>query len=154
MPVRRLLIVAASLLPVATGCSSHDHESAPKGRIVEVSMTEMAFSPSSVAVAKGERITFRFVNNGNVVHEAVLGDEAYQREHEQLMKTPAGSAGSAGSAGDGHGDHHHDSSNTVTVGPGATMELTWTAGESGTLLIGCHQPGHYGAGMKAEIRIA
>jgi uncharacterized cupredoxin-like copper-binding protein len=144
-----LLIVAASVVLVATGCSSHDHDSAPKGRIVEVSMTEMAFTPSSVAVTKGERITFRFVNNGNVVHEAVLGDEAYQREHEQLMKAP----GSTGKD-DGHGDHHHDSSNTVTVGPGATMELTWTAGESGTLLIGCHQPGHYGAGMKAEIRIA
>ena len=76
-------------------------------------MTEMAFSPSSVAVAKGERITFRFVNNGNVVHEAVLGDEAFQREHEQLMKAPASTA-----KGDGHGDHQHDSSNTVTVGPG------------------------------------
>jgi uncharacterized cupredoxin-like copper-binding protein len=151
VPVRRPLIVAAAfVLALGAGCSSHDtHDTAPKGRIVEVSMTEMAFTPSSVAVTKGERITFRFVNKGNVVHEAVLGDETFQREHEQLMKAPA-----SGAKADDHGAHQHDESNAVTVGPGATMELTWTAGESGTVVIGCHQPGHYAAGMKAEIRVA
>ncbi len=149
MPVRRSLVVAASVLVVAAGCSSSGSDAAPKGRVVEVTMTEMAFSPSSVVVAKGERITFRFVNNGNVVHEAVLGDAAFQREHEELMKAPASTA----KAGD-HGAHQHDASNTVTVGPGATMELTWTAADAGTVYIGCHQPGHYDAGMKAEIRVA
>jgi uncharacterized cupredoxin-like copper-binding protein len=133
---------------LAAGCGSEGDTAATKGRLVEVVMTEMAFTPSSLTVAEGERITFRFVNNGNVVHEAVLGDADYQREHEAVMNAPTTTA-----KGSDHGAHTHDASNAVTVGPGATMELTWTAPERGTVQIGCHQPGHYAAGMKAELQV-
>jgi uncharacterized cupredoxin-like copper-binding protein len=150
VPVHRPLVVVVSVLVLAAGCgSSGGADAAPKGRVIEVSMTEMAFSPSSVVVAKGERITFRFVNNGSVVHEAVLGDAAYQVEHEELMRAPATTAKAGG-----HQDHQHDASTSVTLGPGATGVLTWTAADAGTVLIGCHQPGHYAAGMKAEISVA
>lgn len=143
--------VAASLAVLAVvpaACGSDDTSTgAAEGRVIEVAMTEMAYTPASISVTKGERITFRFVNNGTVVHEAVLGDAAYQREHEALMNAPTTTAGN------GHGDHVHDASNAVTVGPGATMDLVWTAAEAGTVLIGCHQPGHWAAGMQADVRV-
>lgn len=138
-------MLAAGLLSL-TACGGNDAPAAAS-RLVEVRMTEMAFAPASVAVRAGERVRFRFVNDGTVVHEAVLGDADYQADHEAAMRSPATTA-----AGD-HGGHQHDAADAVTVGPGATMELTWTAASSGTVLIGCHQPGHYAAGMVAEIRV-
>ena len=47
----------------------------------------------------------------------------------------------------------HDQPNVVTVGAGETKELTWTFTQPGTVLIGCHQLGHYDAGMKGQITV-
>ena len=47
----------------------------------------------------------------------------------------------------------HDQANNVTVASGETKELTWAFTEPGTVLIGCHQPGHYAAGMKGQITV-
>ncbi len=47
----------------------------------------------------------------------------------------------------------HDEDNVVMLQPGETKELTWNFTESGTFLIGCHQPGHYAGGMKATIDV-
>ena len=43
--------------------------------------------------------------------------------------------------------HGHD--NAVSVKPGKTGSLTMTFAEAGTLIVGCHEPGHYAAGMRA-----
>lgn len=40
----------------------------------------------------------------------------------------------------------------MAVGKEAALTRTFT--EAGTLVIGCHQPGHYAAGMKATLTIA
>ena len=47
----------------------------------------------------------------------------------------------------------HDEPNVATIAPGETVELTWTFGDEGTVLIGCHQPGHYAAGMTGLITV-
>jgi uncharacterized cupredoxin-like copper-binding protein len=41
----------------------------------------------------------------------------------------------------------------VTIPASGTKELTWVFAEAGTVLIGCHQPGHYAAGMKGQITV-
>ncbi|HZD22712.1 MAG TPA: hypothetical protein VE569_04835 [Acidimicrobiia bacterium] len=40
-----------------------------------------------------------------------------------------------------------------TASPGEIRTLTWTFTEADTVLIGCHEPGHYLAGMKATINV-
>ena len=47
----------------------------------------------------------------------------------------------------------HDQPNTVTVGAGETKELTWTFNRPRAVLIGCRQPGHCEAGMKAQVSV-
>jgi uncharacterized cupredoxin-like copper-binding protein len=47
---------------------------------------------------------------------------------------------------------HHDASGT-TVAPGQTVTLTHTFTEAGTTMIGCHEPGHYQAGMRLTVRV-
>ena len=58
----------------------------------------------------------------------------------------------ADSAG-GPMNHDAEESAPLIVLPGETGEMTYTATVAGSLLIGCHQPGHWDAGMKATIDI-
>ena len=41
----------------------------------------------------------------------------------------------------------------VTVKPGQSGDLTYTFDTAGTYEIGCHQSGHYDAGMKIAITV-
>jgi uncharacterized cupredoxin-like copper-binding protein len=113
--------------------------------VIEVTMTDMAFTPTAVDVKAGETVRFRFRNDGMAIHEAVIGDDAFQQEHAEEMSA----MGSTGTM-------HHGSSDEpapLVVQPGDTGEITYTAAAAGRLLIGCHQPGHWEAGMKASIDV-
>jgi uncharacterized cupredoxin-like copper-binding protein len=146
----RLLVALAALSLVAVGCGpSMDHGSmghgAPAGpaggsapsRTIDVAMADVRFDPAAISVKAGETVRFVFHNTGTLAHEAVIGDDAAQAHHEQQM------AGQAMEHGAG----------AVTVPPGATGELTHTFATAGQTLIGCHEPGHYGAGMKLAITV-
>lgn len=64
--------------------------------------------------------------------------------------------GDEGSGGGGHdmGDGDKDK-DAITVEPGKTGKLTYTFERTGTVEIGCHQPGHYyTAGMKIAVQVA
>ncbi len=37
--------------------------------------------------------------------------------------------------------------------PGATKEITWTFPQKGAVDFGCHEPGHYGKGMKGKVTV-
>jgi uncharacterized cupredoxin-like copper-binding protein len=116
-------------------------DAADADRTVEiVAGDELRFTPDAVTVAVGETITFRIVNSGQIPHDFTLGDQAAQDEHEQEMADMGGMT-------------MPDEPNAVAVDAGATKELTWRFTEAGSVLIGCHQPGHYAAGMKAEVTV-
>lgn len=109
-------------------------------RTVGIAATDsLVVEPAEATVTPGETVTFRIVNQGSLVHDFTLGDQATQDEHEAEMAEMDGMA--------------HDQPNKVTIPAGETMELTWTFTEAGTVLIGCHQPGHYAAGMKGQVRV-
>jgi uncharacterized cupredoxin-like copper-binding protein len=46
-----------------------------------------------------------------------------------------------------------DEANAITLQPGETKTLEYTFEEAGELLAGCHEPGHYDAGMVATITV-
>lgn len=115
-------------------------ESANADRVVEIRTTDnLVFEPAELSVMPGETVTFRLINEGQLVHDFTLGDQEAQDEHEAEMAEMGGMA--------------HDEPNVVTIPAGETAELTWRFGEAGTVLIGCHQPGHYAAGMTGQITI-
>src|SRR5438270_3238558 len=113
----------------------------PAGRTVDVEMRDIAYSPSDIAVHPGETVTFVFHNMGQAVHEAFLGDESAQTDHEKQME----SGGMGGMQS--HGDE-------VTVQPSKTGSLTHTFQPGQTLFIGCHEPGHYAAGMRVALTVS
>ena len=107
-------------------------------REIEVeALDELKFEPPSIEVEAGEVVTFVIRNSGSTDHEFVLGDAEYQQEHEAEMAA--------------HGGHMSDTENAVTLTPGETKEVTWHFSESGEVLFGCHEPGHYEGGMVGRI---
>ena len=91
---RPVMLAAASLLAAAAlvACSDDAPIAANSNGepVVKVTMTDMAFSPSTITVKAGETVHFQFHNSGAVIHEAVFGDEADQ-EHALLAYAIIGS---------------------------------------------------------------
>ena len=127
----------------ATHDDSADEDAVPADRDVEILMTEFAFAPESVTVAAGETIRFVLTNEGVVPHEFRLSNEHRIEEHIAA----------------GHEDHeeeggHHEGGDIfIEVEAGATDEITMTFPEDTTLYtdIACLIPGHFEAGMHAEL---
>ena len=141
--VRALVAIPVLALLAACGSGGGDGGSSAASnadRTIEVEMRDIAFAPTAIDVRSGEKVRFVFTNTGQVTHDAFIGDAAAQEAHEKEMRG-------------GHGDHGKGS-NAVSVEPGKTRELTYTFDKPGRILIGCHQPGHYIGGMKADVNIA
>jgi uncharacterized cupredoxin-like copper-binding protein len=114
-------------------------------RTIAVETTDaMRFSPDSIQATRGETIAFVIHNGSAAPHEFVIGDEGVQQEHEAEMAS--GEADSE-EAMEEMGDKPY----AVDVPAGETRTLIYTFDEAGTLIFGCHVPGHYPAGMKGTI---
>lgn len=155
MPLpRRLLVAAVGVALLTAACGGDDDTTGATGsaddRTVEITMVDIAFEPDSVEVAAGETVRFVFTNDGDVAHDAFIGDTAAQADHEQQMRD----AEEDDDSGMDHGGGEDAGDGAVTVEPGDTDELTYTFEEAGTVEIGCHQPGHYDAGMKIDVEVS
>ena len=142
---RVLTFVAVAVFSLAAAGCGGDHEShggtsdAEATRTIDVVMKEFAYDPAAVTVRAGETVKFVFRNEGAVVHDAFLGDEAAQAEHEREMA----------------GDDGHEGHDALKVAPGRTGELTHTFEKAGeALIIGCHETGHWAAGMKLTVTVS
>ena len=136
---------------LAAGTTTTAAAAAP-ARSVNVDMVDIAFEPTVVTATAGERVVFRFKNRGEATHDAFIGTAKAQRAHEREMRK-------AERDDDGHGSEHGGNGSSadvdaVTVKPGKTAKLSYTFTEPGTLEIGCHEPGHYKAGMKIVVTVA
>ena len=112
-------------------------------RVVEIDMEDIAFSVEELEFAVGERVRFEFVNVGAAPHEALIGDMHVQEEHEQEM---------ADGGGHDDGGHHGDLS-MISLESGESGSFVHEFTEAGELWMGCHVPGHWGAGMKTKITV-
>lgn len=117
-------------------------EASEADRTVEVNVDDdLAFEPAQFEAEVGEVITFQISNTGSVEHEFVLGDQEAQDQMAEMMDS-----------GDDHA-HSGDMGNAVTIHAGETAELTWRFTTEGTVLIGCHVPGHWEAGMQGAVTV-
>lgn len=120
-------------------------DAADADRVIEIAAyDDFTFEPEAITVTAGETVTFVVTNVGNLPHDFTLGDEETQDVHEAEMAEMAGMAAA---------DMAHADPNAVVVAAGETAELTWHFSEAGTFLMGCHQPGHYAAGMKGVVQV-
>lgn len=149
------LVLASAVVLAACGSDAGSEpaagESSGEPRTVEVSMTDMAYSPADLDVAVGETVRFVFRNDGAVRHEAVFGNQAEQEAHHAEMAEMGGDHD-----GMDMGSMPHDQMtelHSVVVEPGETVEMNHTFDTSGPMMIGCHEPGHWEAGMKMTLDV-
>lgn len=117
-------------------------EAADATRVIEISANDdFTFDSAIVTVETGEVVTFKVTNVGAISHDFTLGDEHFQEEHEAEMAEMSGDMAM------------HDEPNAFVLEPGEAKEMTWPMTEGGEILFGCHQPGHYQAGMKGTVTI-
>jgi len=150
--VKRALLVAATATALLTAACGGGGDSDRKSdsvsvRTVDVDMVDIAFEPTVLTATAGEQVRFVFRNRGSAVHDAFIGDRGSQDGHEREMRQAE-----QGNHGGGHQDDGTDE-DALTLDPGKKGELVHTFDGSGTVEIGCHQPGHYAAGMKITVTV-
>lgn len=158
MTRKPILLVTTALALAALGLAAcGDDDTSATGtqsqpRTIEIEMRDIAFSPDEVDVQAGETVRFVFTNTGAVRHDAFIGDEAAQDDHEMEMRG-SGDMGDMGEDGGGDGHDSMSDEGGITVEPGETGEITHTFAEGDELLVGCHEAGHYEAGMRVMINV-
>jgi len=148
--VKRTVVAAVILAFVSAACGGGhgQHSDKAASRTIDVEMVDIAFKPATFTAKAGERVRFVFHNQGQVAHDAFIGDSAAQADHERAMR------GANQGSGRGHDMHGGGSVDGITVDPGKSAELTYAFDRTGAVEIGCHQPGHYAAGMKVAVTVA
>ena len=110
-------------------------------RTIQVDAADnMRFTPSDVAVKKGETIRFVIKNSGKVPHEFSLGTEQELKEHYEEMKKFPGM--------------EHEEANKISLKPGQQGEVIWRFTKAGVVHFACLHVGHYEAGMKGQVKVS
>ncbi len=125
--------LAACLLLAASACSSEP----PTETSVDVNIRFSRFDPDHFEFPTGSTVTFVMTNKDPIDHEFIIGNEEVQQLHEE-----------------GTEGHHGAKPGEISIPAGGTRSTTYTFDEPGTLLIGCHLPGHYDFGMRGDIDIS
>jgi len=110
-------------------------------RTIHVGMSDaMRFTPDAITVRRGETVKFVFRNDGQQLHEFVLGTQKELEAHAALMlKFP---------------DMEHDEPYMAHVPAGKTAEIIWTFNRPGRFDFACLIAGHYQAGMAGRITVS
>jgi len=111
--------------------------------------------PDPVDIAPGETVLLHVVNGGLLIHEAVIGDQAVQDAWEAAEGAAAGAPPGPTPLVSVPPDV---SGIRIVVPSGQRVDYVWSVTTDpsalNALILGCHIPGHWAAGMKAAIRVA
>ena len=107
-------------------------------RTIRVGMSDrMRFTPATLVVKRGQTVKFVVHNDGQVLHEMVLGTPQALEEHAALMKK--------------FPDMEHADANMAHVKPGKSGAIVWQFTKAGAFEFACLQPGHFEAGMVGKV---
>ncbi|MBA2401425.1 MAG: cupredoxin family protein [Bradyrhizobium sp.] len=132
----------------AFGHEQHSHETYSAGepgnaskpsRTIEVTMSEMEFTPSRIQVKRGEQIRFVIRNAGTEDHEFLLASTEDNLKHAEAMKK--------------NPKMEHDDPNGVRLAPKKSAEILWKFTKAGTFEYSCLIPNHREYGMTGRIAV-
>ena len=148
--MRLLTVGIAIALLAACGPGAAAPTAAPNGaRIIEITMKDLSFSPSTITLQRGEKVTLRFRNLGGLEHEFMAGRDP--KAGMGFMQDWIATAATNVPPHTHPGEQQH-------IGLGVRVPPDWygsldlvvpnTAGE---YEFGCFVPGHYESGMRGKI---
>ncbi len=131
-------------------------------RIIKVIMHDNYYEPNLFQIKAGETIKFEVENAGMLVHEFNIANKMMHMKHQpemakmaengillafsidkEKMKKMAKMDKSMG----------HSHSNSVLLEPKQKGEIIWKFDNAINIEVACNVPGHYQAGMIAEVNI-
>jgi len=142
-----LALIAFAAAP-ALGHEQHGHATYSAGepgnpkkpsRTIEVTMSEMEFTPSRIEVKRGEQIRFIVRNAGTEDHEFLLASTEDNLKHAEAMKK--------------NPKMEHDDPNGVRLAPKKSAEILWKFTKAGTFEYSCLIPDHRDYGMTGRITV-
>jgi len=109
-------------------------------RDIVISMTDdMRFTPDQIVVNLNETIRFVIDNDGQLLHELVIGTPDELQKHAVMMEKFPNMA--------------HDEPYMAHVDPGQQGVVVWNFNRPGEFEFACLLPGHFQAGMKGKIMV-
>jgi uncharacterized cupredoxin-like copper-binding protein len=133
--VRRLLATGAAVLALASAAACSPG-SGPRQLTIEITIRHSRFEPSAIDVSEGTAVRFVIKNTDPIDHEFILGNQEVQDRHEN-----------------GTEPRHGTIPGEVSIAAGTVASTTYSFGESGLLLLGCHLPGHWDYGMRGLVKV-
>ena len=143
------LVSLPALAQTHTNAAPHDAALSAAGkageqsqvtRTVTIGMADtMRFTPGELVVERGQTVKIIARNDGQVLHEIVLGTRA---EIEQLRTAIRHDP-----------DMAHGASYMAHVAPGESRQIIWQFDRPGTFEFACLLPGHYESGMTGSVEV-
>jgi uncharacterized cupredoxin-like copper-binding protein len=124
-------------LSVSAGIVAFADRAESKTQTIDVLMRYSRFHASHFSFPAGTTVTFVIRNGDPITHEFILGSRRLQHRIETTA----------------HPEHDGSVPGQITVYPGTTRTTTYTFGKVGTVLLGCHEPGHYAYGMRGVVEV-
>ncbi|MDC0054731.1 cupredoxin domain-containing protein [Candidatus Pelagibacter sp.] len=131
-------------------------------RTIEIKMYDNYFEPNVLNIKKGETIKFIVYNYGELVHEFSIATKEMHIKHQpEMMKMVeyeillADIIDKEKMKEMSKNDHSmaHSHSNSILLEPNKIGEIIWKFNTNANLEVACNVPGHYEAGMVADIKI-
>ena len=129
-------------------------------RVIKVSMYDNYYQPNIFKVKKNETIKFILENKGELVHEFNIATKKMHLKHQQEMMMMIENEillvdkidkKKQKEMAKKNPSMAHSHSNSVLLSPGEKTELIWKFSNSIDIEAACNVPGHYEAGMRANI---
>ena len=129
-------------------------------KVIQVNMYDNYYEPSKIEIKKGETIKFVVTNKGDLVHEFNIATKNMHLKHQEEMMRLVENEIILSDKIDKQKmivmskispELSHSHSNCVLLSPGERAVLIWKFTNSVNLEAACNVPGHYEAGMIAEI---
>ncbi len=129
-------------------------------KVIQINMYDNYYEPNKIEVKKGETIKFVVKNLGELVHEFNIATKIMHLKHQPEMMMLVENEIILSEKIDKqkmiemekkNPSMAHSHSNSVLLSPGESANLIWKFTNSVKLEAACNVPGHYEAGMIAEI---
>ena len=127
------LVAAVSVVPGSAPVAPHGVADVP---VVTLTVHHSQFSRTRLRVPAG-LVRFVVRNTDPIDHELIIGDQSVQDRHER-----------------GTEPRHPPRPGEVTVPAGGTSGTVYVFAPSGSVLFGCHLPGHWAYGMHGEMSVS